>query len=185
MCKEKYKLFRDAFELAVLFVPFLFMYEWIETLYPFDADTHYRIAGSILPLSSALLSFCVLISENTKTALKKWLCSIPFTMVIWAVLFYTNFSIRLTNTLYTGYGRDSAGGGFAFMVTFLYFCAALSVGNLFAIALSTGLGSKMTKIRTILQNIILPAICALILLTVIYFEATMPTWETIVQSVYG
>lgn len=169
-------MIRDACELSILFVPLLFMSEFICKFY---------VASHILPVFSALLSFCVILSRSASIAIKKWLFSVPSTLALWLFFYYTNFSVRMTNTLYPRYGRISAGGGFAFMVTLMTFGFALIVGNILATLLSEVLNNRMPKIRAAIQNVILPVICLLILLAVIYFELTMPSWETIMQSVYG
>jgi len=185
MDKKSYLLLRDAVELALLYLPLLFISEGIAKAYPFDTSACYIIAVLILPLVSALLCFFVLISENPKTALKKWGLSVPFTLAFYAFLYFSDFRVRLINTLYPGYGRESAGGGFAFMVTFFAFSIFQIFGNLLAAGMSGRIENRAQKLRRVTQNMIVPTICAVILVSVLYLHLTMPTWEAIYQSVYG
>lgn len=99
------------------------------------------------------------------------------------ILAATNFDVRLTNKLLPGYGKLSAGAGFAFIVEFGFFTIAQGIANLLAIACSNPLNSeKLQKLRFIVQDIILPIICIIIFLIVVYLEFTMPTWKSIYQS---
>ncbi|MDP4118139.1 MAG: hypothetical protein Q8873_02990 [Bacillota bacterium] len=179
------KILRDAVELSILYLPLLFISELIEKTYPFDTSVHYNMAFYILPLISAFLCFSILISKNAKTSLKKWILSVPFTFVFYALLYFSNFSVRLTNTIYPGYGRESAGGGFAFMITFFAFSIFQIVGNTLAVGLSRVIGKRSQNLWHIIQDIIIPVICVMILLSVIYLELTMPTLKSIYQSVYS
>ena len=176
MRRNRLSILKSAVELAILYFPLLFLFDLIEAVCPF-ADLY------VQPIVSALLCFCVLFSDSAKTALKKWGCSIPFTLIFWFILAATNFDVRLTNKLLPGYGKLSAGAGFAFIVEFGFFTIAQGIANLLAIACSNPLNSeKLQKLRFIVQDIILPIICIIIFLIVVYLEFTMPTWKSIYQS---
>ncbi len=116
MGRGRYSVLTGALELAVLFFPLLSISDLVVTWYPFDTTVHYILAGWLLPAVSGLLCFCVLVSESAKAALKKWALSIPFTVIFWLALAATDFEVRLTNTLYPGYGSLSAGGGLALVI---------------------------------------------------------------------
>lgn len=136
--------------------------------------------------ASALLCFCVLFSNSSKTALKKWSCSIPFTLIFYFVLAATNFDVRLINRLLPGYGHLSAGAGFAFIIEFGLFTIAQGIANLLAIACSNPLNAGgLQKMCSIIQIVILPIVCIIIVFAVLYLELTMPTWKEIYYSVYG
>ena len=179
MRQNRLSILKGAVQLAILYFPLLSLFDLIETVCPF---ANIYVQATV----SALLCFCVLFSDSTKTALKKWSCSIPVTLIFWFVLAATNFEIRLTNKLLPGYGHLSAGAGFAAIVEFGFFTIAQGVANLLAIACSNLLSNgKLQKLRSIVQEIILPIICIIIILIVLYLELTMPTWEEIYYSVYG
>ena len=72
------------------------------------------------------------------------------------------------------------------MVEFGLFTIAQGIANLLAIVCSTPLSdSKLQKLWPIVQNVILPIICIIIIFIVLYLELTMPTWKEIYYSVYG
>lgn len=176
MCRNRLSILKSAVGLAILYFPLLFLSDLIEEACPF-ANIY------VQSTASALLCFCVLFSNSSKTALKKWSCSIPFTLIFYFVLAATNFDVRLINRLLPGYGHLSAGAGFAFIIEFGLFTIAQGIANLLAIACSNPLNSeKLQKLRFIVQDIILPIICIIIFLIVVYLEFTMPTWKSIYQS---
>ena len=179
MRRNRLSILKSAVELAILYFPLLFLFDLIEAVCPF-ADLY------VQPIVSALLCFCVLFSDSAKTALKKWGCSIPFTLIFWFILAATNFDVRLTNKLLPGYGKLSAGAGFAFIVEFGFFTIAQGTANLLAITCSNSLSNnKLQKLIAIVQTIILPIICIIIIFVVLYLELTMPTWAETYYSVYG
>lgn len=179
MRRNRLSILKSAVQLSILYVPFLSLFDFMGAVCPF-ANIY------VQAIVSALLCFCVLFSDSTKTALKKWGCSIPFTLIFWFVLAATNFDVRLTNKLFPGYGCLSAGAGFASMVEFGFFTIAQGNANLLAIVCSTPLSdSKLQKLWSIVQNVILPIICIIIIFIVLYLELTMPTWKEIYYSVYG
>ena len=102
------------------------------------------------------------------------------------VLAATNFDVRLINRLLPGYGHLSAGAGFAFIIEFGLFTIAQGIANLLAIACSNPLNAGgLQKMCSIIQIVILPIVCIIIVFAVLYLELTMPTWKEIYYSVYG
>jgi len=165
----------------MLYFPFFSILDLVKTLCLFDS----RIAVYILSAFSSLLCFCVLISENKKISLKKWVFSIPFTLIFWFILSATDFSVRLTNTLYPGYGRLTAGCGFALLVDFGILSISQGIADLLAIGASNIIINQFQRLRFVIQDIVLPSICMIIFLVVLYLEFTMPAMTTIYQSVYS
>lgn len=181
MTRRKYSTLKGAFTLAMLYLPLLAISDLIEAFYPFDSTA----AVYILPAFSGLLSFCVLISESMTAALKKWALSIPFTLAFWYVLAATDFSVRLTNMLYPGYGSLSAGSGFSFMADFAFLSISQGIADLLAVSASSMAVNRFQRPRSVMQEMILPIISVIIFFVVLYLEFTMPTTDQIYQSVYG
>ena len=106
--------------------------------------------------------------------------------IFYFVLAATNFDVRLINRLLPGYGHLSAGAGFAFIIEFGLFTIAQGIANLLAIACSNPLNAGgLQKMCSIIQIVILPIVCIIIVFAVLYLELTMPTWKEIYYSVYG
>lgn len=172
-------ILKSAAQLAILHFPLVSLLDLIEVNCPF-ANLY------VQALVGAFLCFCVLLSDSAKTALKKWGCSIPFTLLFWCILAVTNFDIRLTNWLFPGYGALSAGAGFSTIAKFGLFTVAQGLANLLAVLCSASLGNRtLRKLRSIVQSVILPTICAVIVFVILYLERAMPTWREIYYSVYG
>ena len=129
MRRNRLSILKSAVQLSILYVPFLSLFDFMGAVCPF-ANIY------VQAIVSALLCFCVLFSNSSKTALKKWSCSIPFTLIFYFVLAATNFDVRLINRLLPGYGHLSAGAGFAFIIEFGLFTIAQGIANLLAIACS-------------------------------------------------
>ncbi len=185
MGRGRYSVLTGALELAVLFFPLLSISDLVVTWYPFDTTVHYILAGWLLPAVSGLLCFCVLVSESAKAALKKWALSIPFTVIFWLALAVTDFEVRLTNTLYPGYGSLSAGGGLALVMNLGFFGVAQGAAILLAVCVSGEGYTRRQRLRFVIQNILLPTICIAIFAVVVYLEFTMPTWDAIYRAVYS
>lgn len=164
----------------MLYLPLFAISDLVKAWFPFDRS----IAAYLLPAFSSLFCFCALISENIKTALKKWAFSIPFTLAFWFILSVTDFSVRLTNTLYPGYGRLSAGGGFSLMVDFGILSVSQGFADLLAVSASGMAIHQFQRLRFVIQDIILPIISIIIFLVVLYLELAMPAVAVIYQSVY-
>ncbi len=170
----RYRLYilRSSFQLAVLYFPLLALRDLIHAACPF-ADVF------VQSTVSALLCFCVLFSDSAKTAWKKWALSLPFTVIFWGVLAVTDLDVRLINWMIPGYGRLSGGAGFAFIVDLGCFTMMQGVACLLAVGCSgTWNGNKLQKLRFVVQDIVLPAICVIVLFTVSYFELTLPAYRS-------
>ena len=162
---------KSSIQLAILYFPLFSLSRFIESVCPFLNIYIQTIIG-------AMLCLCVLFSNDAKTALKKLRCSIPFTLVFWFILGATKFDVRLTNKLFPGYGNVLAGGGFAFVIELGFFTIAQGFASLLAIVCSNPLnGAKHPKLRSVVQDTIIPAICMIILFILTYLELTMPIWK--------
>lgn len=179
MERSRFSMLKSAVQLAILYFPLLSLSDFIESLHP-------PLSIYAQAFFSALLCFCVLFSENAKTAWRKWVYSVPLTLLFLLLLAATDFNVRLTNKLLTGYGSLSAGAGFAFLIKLASFSVLQGIANLLAAVCSRPINNgKLQKLRCCMQNLILPVICAMILLTVLYLEYTMSTWDAIYRSVYS
>ena len=179
MTHGKCALLRDGVCLAVLYLPVLALTDLFDAFCPLSGSNSMLLLSGV----SAVLCFRVLLSGSTKTSFKKWLLSLPCTVLFWLVLAVTDFPVRLTNTLYPGYGRLSAGSSFALMVSFFVLTAAQGTALLLALAISTA-AVKPVKPLALLQGTIIPLLCLAVLLLIGYLELTMPTCEQIYQMAY-
>ncbi len=179
MRESRHPILKTAVQLSMLNIPVLFLSDLI------DAKDSSASIG-ILLVFGILTTFFVLFSDSPKTALKKWGCSIPITLIFWFILRETNFYVRLLNTLIPGYGRPSAGAGFAFAAKFVAFTLARGIAILFAVLASCPINGKhLQRLRFAVQDIILPIICVVVLIAVLYLEFTMPSWDVIYSEVYS
>lgn len=179
MRESRHPILKTAVQLSMLNMPVLFLSDLIQT-----EDSSASIG--ILLVFGILTTFFVLFSDSPKTALKKWGCSIPITLIFWFILGETHFYVRLLNTLLPGYGRPSAGAGFGLLIKFVSFTVARGISILLAIISSCQINGKhLQRLRFAVQDIILPIICVLVLIAVLYLEFTMPSWDVIYSEVYS
>lgn len=85
----------------------------------------------------AVIYAVMLLSENRKTLLLKWVLALPFSFLCFEYFWQTHYSVRALNWMTEGYGKQSAGGnfaGFLFLVLLFVLCAA---GMIFAYSRSS------------------------------------------------
>lgn len=179
MRESRHPILKTAVQLSMLNMPVLFLSDLI------DAKDSSASIG-ILFIFGILTTFFVLFSDSPKNALKKWGCSIPITLIFWFILGETHFYVRLLNTVLPGYGRPSAGAGLGLLMKFVSFTVARGISILLAIISSCPInGRHLQRLLFVVQDIILPIICVVVLIAVLYLEFTMPSWYTIYYSVYS
>ena len=61
----------------------------------------------------AVIYAVMLLSENRKTLLLKWVLTLPFSFLCLEYFWQTHYSVRALNWMTEGYGKQSAGGNFA------------------------------------------------------------------------
>ncbi len=131
---------------------------------------------------SAIFMGIACASDRVGTALKKWGISILFTILLCLWLGPGDFLIRMVNVVDPGYGRLSAGSGFGLI--FLAAAAVVSHGLALVMALTSSIPQyesdigEPSKARLFIQDYILPVVCGVILIAVIYFEITAPDWRS-------
>lgn len=76
----------------------------------------------------SLIYSLLLISENQKHAVSKWLISIPFSYLILQYFWKTHYSIRALNWVIPYYGRQTAGGNFAGFISMIFFSVLCLIG---------------------------------------------------------
>ena len=179
MNKKKCFVIRDSMELAILFLPLLSILPLILDFFS-SSDVIF-----ILAHCTGTLCFLANLSNSMKTSFIKWVLSLLFTIAFDLFLSMSHFDVRLVNTMYFGYGKMSAGGGFAILMYLIVFSVSNGIGCLFAVGCSDVFGSKAQTLLNVIQNILLPMICGVILLVVIYLSLTMPSWESIYRMVYN
>ena len=176
---KRYKLIRDALELSLLFLPLMSLSDLVRAFLPLPSDF------CALPLASVPLCFFAALSESGTDAAKKWGLSLPFTVGFWILLGLTDFDLRLFNTLHPGYGNLPAGGGFAILFQIPVYFFLQGVAILLAASLSCGVVRRLGWFRFLIQDVLLPAVCGLLLAAIVWLELTMPSWESFYQLAYG
>ncbi|MBR3630682.1 MAG: hypothetical protein IKN55_09495 [Oscillospiraceae bacterium] len=89
----------------------------------------------------------VLLSEDTRTVLAKWLFSVPLCYPVLLCYWNTHYAVRALNWAFPGYGRQSAGGGFAGAMLLLLLTALCTVGLIAALARHPKPDQKAEAIR--------------------------------------
>ena len=174
--RKVFMILMDAFFLASLYNPLMALMDLASGFVP---------SGKVLfmlPVLSALLCFFILLNEDRKTALKKWGLSVLFTLLFSLFLGWADFELRLVNTIYPGYGRLSAGAGFAIIVDFFFFSITQIVGNLLAVCCSGDLPGPLKRLRAVLAGRVVPVVCVILWGVILYLHCTMLPAEAIYAS---
>ena len=78
----------------------------------------------------AVIYAVMLLSENRKTLLLKWVLTLPFSFLCFEYFWQTHYSVRALNWMTEGYGKQSAGGnfaGFLFLVLLFVLCISAKI----------------------------------------------------------
>ena len=78
----------------------------------------------------AVIYAVMLLSENRKTLLLKWVLTLPFSFLCLEYFWQTHYSVRALNWMTEGYGKQSAGGnfaGFLFLVLLFVLCISAKI----------------------------------------------------------
>ena len=67
----------------------------------------------VYSICTAAIYGLLLLSRDAKTAVLKWVCSLPFAFLCLEFFWQTNFYLRALNWVSPDYGKPSAGAGFA------------------------------------------------------------------------
>jgi len=129
-------------------------------------------------LCTAAVYALLMLSKNAKTALLKWLCSLPFAYLCFVFFWHTEFYLRGLNWVSPGYGRPSAGANFAgfmqlMLLTVLCFIAWLA-----------GLCRHPKQMETIarLQRLIGGIWCAGTVAAVLWLESVFPPYSAVLAD---
>ena len=122
-----------------------------------------------------------MIGKNRKEVVIKWLITLPAVVGIWWLFRRCKFAIRGLNWLIPGYGRQSAGGSFAWTYEFF----ALSIMCLGAIIISLSFRPKQYEGFRKTQLVACMLLMAASIAVVFYLERQFPSIETISAYIYS
>lgn len=111
--------------LAVFSVPTLFLGQIIS--YKFDI-LQFVYCGLM-----AILYALMIKSDKLVKVFLKWIISLPVSYLLFLYFWKTNYAVRALNWIFEGYGKMSAGGGFAFLFYLGAFCFFYAFAILFSV----------------------------------------------------
>lgn len=129
----------------------------------------------------AVIYAVMLLSENRKTLLLKWVLALPFSFLCFEYFWQTHYSVRALNWMTEGYGKQSAGGnfaGFLFLVLLFVLCAA---GMIFTYSRSSEKIKRYTKAQSLVSLLIL----ILVIIVVVSLESFFPSYRDVMSYSYG
>lgn len=115
-----------AVQLALLLIPAFFLNDLLSV-----KMNAVLVNLVVIPLLTGLCACAAIISHSVKTALLKWLFSIPLGFCFWRFLIAVEFHARGLNWILPGYGESSAGGNFA---GFMLLCSTVCIHLICVIA---------------------------------------------------
>ncbi len=119
----------------------------------------------------------LLLSENRKEVLAKWLLSVPLSNLLLQYFWNTHYAVRALNWAYPGYGTQSAGGGFAVFVLLLLQTVLCGIGLIAAFSSPQKADPKAEAIRLCIGGGCTLAVIAAVLL----LETQFPPYEQVVS----
>ena len=160
-------------ELALLFLPVIFL--TVPLMQLSDSQVLIGLITVLPPAVSAVLSCFAIFDRSARQAMLKWILSLPFSAVFWVYFVNSRFLIRLYNYVDPSFGEGGEGAGTGLM---LVLGAALFAGGI-GVALGMFLSQhtpseKIRKTALLMQKTVCPAVCAIILVTVIILGMIMP-----------
>ncbi len=114
------------------------------------AAVSYRFALPVTFVFFGLMAVIYLltaISRDRKTALIKWLISIPLAIPVWYWFVIREYASRALNWAFPDYGSQSGGGATAVVFLWAVFTGLCSVAILVSIAVKPKLPGKVWKIQ--------------------------------------
>lgn len=126
----------------------------------------------------AVIYTALLLSENRKTLLLKWVLVLPFSFFCFEYFWQTHYSIRALNWMIEDYGKQSAGGnfaGFLFLILLFVLCVA---GILFAYSRSSEKIKRYTKAQSLVSLLLL----VLVIVVVVTLEAFFPSYPDVLSN---
>lgn len=123
----------------------------------------------------AVLYGAMLISGSKTEFVLKWVFSLPLSFLVLNYFWKTKFAIRSLNWVFPGYGRQSAGGGFAWMVVMFFFTAFCGIALFIALLIEP----KKIKVFERIQLCVGVITAVFIVITVIRLEQHFPSYEKI------
>ncbi len=157
--------------LAVFSVPTLFLGQIIS--YKYDV-LQFIYCGLM-----AVLYFFMILSDKLVKILIKWLISLPVSYLLFLYFWKTDYAVRALNWIFEGYGKMSAGGGFAFLFYLGVFCffyalsILLSVFCVYPIKVSNY--DRLKKIQLYVGSVTGVTVIAVTLL----LESVFPSYSSI------
>ena len=119
----------------------------------------------------------LLLSENRKEVLAKWLLSVPLSNLLLQYFWNTNYAVRALNWVYPGYGMQSAGGRFAGSMLLLIQTVLCGIGLIAAFSRPQKADRKAAAIRLCIGGGCTLAVIAAVLL----LETQFPPYEQVVS----
>jgi len=123
-----------------------------------------------------LFGFC-LVSEKRIRGLLRWLCSFPFAFMVFQYFWKTNYAVRALNWCFPGYGKQSAGGGFAGALMTIILSLSCAICGIIAVSIKPEENRELAKKQ-------LPVIAAadvIIIILVLLMESQFPPLSQIHQ----
>jgi len=125
--KELLHISLCSVSLALFAVPTLFLGQIIS--YKYDV-LQFIYCGLMV-----VCYFFIILSDKLVKILIKWLTSLPVSYLLFLYFWKTDYAVRALNWIFEGYGKMSAGGGFAFLVYFAICCFLYAAAILFSVFL--------------------------------------------------
>lgn len=162
-------------ETALLFLPVIFMTAPLMQIA--DSQALMGLITVLPPAVSAILGCFAIFDRSARQAMLKWILSLPFSAVFWVYFVNSRFLIRMYNYIDPSFGDggDGVGAGLTIVLSAALFAGGIGVAAGMFLSQHTP-SEKIRKTALLVQKTVCPAVCAIILITVIILGIIMPDY---------
>ncbi len=133
----------------------------------------------VCPIVFGIFSGTAIFSDSKKKAVLKWLASVPLSVGVFFAISNTDLLMRIHNAIdplyYAEYGALSMGEAFGGAAVLYIVLMAVFIGNLVGLSCS---GIKLTRkgenVFAVLQKIVCPILCIIIVGVTVYLLCALP-----------
>ncbi len=135
---------------------------------------HYAMAALLYFALMIVIHSLGFISDSNRSLLCRWITSIVSAFLFLQYFRRTYFAVRGLNWVFPGYGRASAGGGFAFLVALVCFSGCCLVGIIIVFSMKSEKYGQFRKY----QLILILAVEAMIWIAVLILNSKFPAFDS-------
>lgn len=165
--------------LRLIFIAFILSVLYVSSIFISEIISYKSICLSYAYITVISVIYgMLLISEEKKYIIIKWILSLPFSCLTIQYFWKTNYSVRALNWVFPDYGASSAGGNFAGFISALFFSVLCLAGIIASFNIKPDNFKKFSKLQIIIGTVITVIIVSAVILT----ETQFPPYKEVILN---